>query len=226
MTYSQEDYDPVSVLGVLVDYQVEFVVVGGTAAAIHGADTPTLDTDVTPARTQGNLARLAAALAALGSRLRTPEGDVIEAPLDEAALRNYTTCATRTAQWGDLDLVFAPDGIEGGFDTLLRDAEFVDLGGRIVPIASAEHIERSREASYRKTQQRKYARGTAALTIAVDVAEDIGARTSSRAENAVERARRYRAEQDREARRPSPSPGDAPSSGSEPAPPGGPGGPG
>ncbi len=185
---------------------------GGTAAAIHGADTLTLDTDVTPDRSPDNLARLAHVLHALGARLRTPEGDLVNAPLDEAALRNYTTCATRTADAGDLDLVFAPDGIPGGYETLARDARHVRIAGRDVAIASVEHIAASRDAAYRKTQQAKYARGNDALTIAVDVADQAGRRepnVRTRAEQAADLARRYRAQQHAEPepgpRRPPPS---------------------
>lgn len=90
---------------------------GGTAASIRGSDALTVDTDVTPSRAEDNLERLAAALAALGARLRTPEGELVSAPLDAAALRSYTTCATQTADAGDLDLVFAPDSIDGGYQT-------------------------------------------------------------------------------------------------------------
>lgn len=203
MSYRQEDYDPARVLATLADHGVQFVVLGGTAATIRGVDVPTVDTDVSPARTTDNLERLGAALAQLGARLRTPEGELVEAPLDAAALRNYTSCATRTAEAGDLDLIFAPDGIEGGYETLAAHAEAVLIGGQTILVASALDIEASRAAAYRRTQQAKYARGNDALTLAIDVAEDSSAATGqhpdsdgnqTRAEQAAQRARRYAAE--------------------------------
>lgn len=197
VTYQQEDFDPAAVLGVLVDHGVQFVVLGGTAATMRGSDALTVDTDVTPARSEENLERLAQALTALGARLRTPEGELVQAPLDTASLRNYSTCATRTAEGGDLDLVFAPDGIDGGFETLARDAERVQVAGREVLIASAGHIEASRDAAFRRTQQAKYARGNAALRLAVDVAaaESDKPAPGHRAEQAAEKAQHYRAAQ-------------------------------
>lgn len=205
MTYQQEDYDPARIIAVLVDHGVRFVVVGGTAATIRGADVATVDTDVSPARDPDNLDRLADALAELGAKLRTPEGELVDAPLDAAALRKYTSCATRSADAGDLDLIFTPDGIPGGYETLAADAEHVQIAGRGVLIASAAQIQASREAAYLRTGQAKYARGNDALTLAVEVAGDIAqgavradeARAPTRAEQVAERARRYAAERPR-----------------------------
>ncbi len=50
-------------LAVLDRHHVEYVVVGGFAANVHGAVRPTKDIDVAPATTTENLARLAAACA-------------------------------------------------------------------------------------------------------------------------------------------------------------------
>ena len=55
---------------VLIEHKVEFVVIGGVAARLHGTGYATLDIDVCPATTEENLQRLAAALKALGARLR------------------------------------------------------------------------------------------------------------------------------------------------------------
>ena len=46
----------------LVRHRVEFVLVGGVAANIHGYPLPTQDVDVTPATTTASYRRLAAAL--------------------------------------------------------------------------------------------------------------------------------------------------------------------
>ncbi|MBX3126318.1 MAG: hypothetical protein KF718_06355 [Polyangiaceae bacterium] len=52
----------------LVDAGVEFIIVGGVAAAAHGAARTTLDLDVVYRRTPENLSRIVSAL----SQLRRP----------------------------------------------------------------------------------------------------------------------------------------------------------
>jgi hypothetical protein len=62
---------------VLDRHGVEYLIVGGYAARMHGSTRPTRDVDVTPATTRENLDRLAAALRELDARIRTdavPEG--------------------------------------------------------------------------------------------------------------------------------------------------------
>jgi hypothetical protein len=51
-------FDPERLLAVQVDEGVEFVVVGGYAAVLHGASRPTEDVDVTPTTTTENLVSL------------------------------------------------------------------------------------------------------------------------------------------------------------------------
>ena len=61
-------FDPVEICAVLCDEGVEFVVLGGFAAIIHGSPLPTEDIDVIPSRSGANLERLATALDAVGSK--------------------------------------------------------------------------------------------------------------------------------------------------------------
>jgi len=93
----EEQFDPVPILAVLERHRVEYVVVGGYAAVINGATRPTGDIDITPATTEENLARLAAALTELGARIRTdavPEGlpfGVSAEPLQGVGMLNLRT---------------------------------------------------------------------------------------------------------------------------------------
>jgi|SRR5438128_1692368 len=57
-------------LGTLVDGGVEFLIVGGVAAALHGSGRVTSDLDIFYRRTRLNMERLAAALAPLNPYLR------------------------------------------------------------------------------------------------------------------------------------------------------------
>ena len=61
----------------LSDGNVDFIVVGGVAATIHGSSRLTQDVDVCYARTDANLNRIATALAPLRPYLRgVPDGYV------------------------------------------------------------------------------------------------------------------------------------------------------
>ena len=67
--------DAPAILAIFDSHQVEYVVVGGYAANLHGSTRVTIDIDVTPNRTLRNLARLAAALRDLGGGIRVDDLD-------------------------------------------------------------------------------------------------------------------------------------------------------
>ena len=83
-------FDPVEICAVLDEEGVEFVVLGGFAAIIHGSPLPTEDIDVIPSREGDNLERLAQALKRLGARIRTGD-EAIETNIE---LRSSGTCRT------------------------------------------------------------------------------------------------------------------------------------
>ncbi|MCA1824955.1 MAG: hypothetical protein LC640_11990, partial [Frankia sp.] len=58
------------IVRVLNAHEVDYVLIGGLAAVLHGVPIGTVDVDITPARTEPNLRRLAAALRELDARLR------------------------------------------------------------------------------------------------------------------------------------------------------------
>ena len=67
--------DAPAILAIFDSHQVEYVVVGGYAANLHGSTRVTIDIDVIPNRTLRNLARLAAALRDLGGGIRVDDLD-------------------------------------------------------------------------------------------------------------------------------------------------------
>jgi hypothetical protein len=149
---SEPLFDPKPLLRVLQEHDVAFVVVGLVAAVAQGAPTPTLDLDVTPARTPENYARLAAALRELDARLRLPDGTGLEFPIDPAYLAGNTSW-TLITRFGVLDLVFLPAGTRG-YDDLRRHAVQVDLGGeKPVLVASLGDVIRMKEAASRPKDQ-------------------------------------------------------------------------
>ena len=147
------DVDYGRIIGVLVDHEVRFVLIGGLAAIAHGSPFPTEDVDVTPERSRENLTRLSEALRDLGARVRTrgvPEGlpfDHDAESLDAAGVWNLTT------DHGDLDISFVPSGTEG-FSDLDRGASGIEAYGVVVRIAALADIIRSKQAANRPKDQR------------------------------------------------------------------------
>jgi hypothetical protein len=60
-------YDPLPLIERLIQHRVEFVIVGGVAATLQGAELPTTDLDVMYSRDRQNLANPATALSRLPS---------------------------------------------------------------------------------------------------------------------------------------------------------------
>lgn len=140
-------------LAALQEAGVQFVLVGGMAAILHGDVGVTVDLDVVPARAARNLERLAETLRTLGARIRAadaPEGLPFDCSaqffrnLPEDAILNLATRA------GDLDVMFRPSGTQGYAD-LKRDAAAVEAAeGVTILVASLPDIVRSKEAANRE----------------------------------------------------------------------------
>jgi hypothetical protein len=144
--------DPLAVLEVLERHRVEYVLIGGVAANVHGYPLPTEDVDITPATDARNLARLADALSELGARLRTGTGSAVDFPVDAAMLASAEIWTLSTDR-GDLDIVLRPDGT-AGYPDLRRDASFEQLSDSLqVRVASLADVIRSKEAANRAKDQ-------------------------------------------------------------------------
>jgi len=103
-------------LATLTGGDVEFIVIGGVAGALHGSAFITQDLDVVYARNRENIRRLAAALQAHSPYLRgAPEG--LPFQLNERTIRNGLNFTLTTA-FGDLDLLGEATG-GGGYEDLL-----------------------------------------------------------------------------------------------------------
>lgn len=118
--------DFAGLLGALVGGDVDFIIVGGAAATVHGSTRLTLDLDVVYGRSGENIGRIAAALGPLEPYLRgAPPG--LPFRLDEPTLRaglNFTL----STRLGDLDLLGEIPG-GGGFDALLPHATTIEVFG-------------------------------------------------------------------------------------------------
>jgi len=90
-------------LTVLNSNQVDFIVVGGIAATLHGSAQITQDLDLVYARTRSNIERLAKAFKPLAPYLRgAPPG--LPFLWDERTIRNGLNF-TLTTSLGDIDLL-------------------------------------------------------------------------------------------------------------------------
>jgi hypothetical protein len=142
-------FDPEAMLRVLERRGVDYVLIGGLAATLHGSPHVTADVDIAPDATRANLRRLAEALDDLDARVRT-EGEPDGLPFDRSAeMLSRTAFLNLTTRFGELDLVFEPPGTSGYAD-LKRGAIGLDIHGVHVPVASLADVIRTKEASGRE----------------------------------------------------------------------------
>ena len=140
------DFDPIAALRALTDAGVEFVLIGGVAARIHGSPTLTRDVDICHARDEANLERLSGVLQRLHARLRGVDEDVpflLDARTLEAG--GSFTFATDV---GDLDLLAVPAGVDG-FEQLERSAVPIDLGDLVVKVCDLADLIAMKRAAAR-----------------------------------------------------------------------------
>jgi len=132
---------------------VQYVLIGGLAAVLHGSPLPTLDADVCPSRDPQNLERLAAALEDLDARIRTADDpDGVRFPRDSAFLGGIELLNLVT-RLGDLDLALTPAGTTG-FAELASRALAMTIRGVTVRVAALEDVIRSKEAANRPKDHR------------------------------------------------------------------------
>ena len=140
------EFRPRALLERLVAGDVEFVVIGGLAAVVHGSATVTRDLDVVYAADPANLDRLGEALVALGARLRGVTDDVPFVP-DGRTLRRTRVLTLDTLD-GRLDLLAQPDG-SPPYERLRERALRVDLAGIEVQVASLDDLIAMKKAAGR-----------------------------------------------------------------------------
>lgn len=121
------------IISVLNDHHVDFVVIGGIAAIVHGNPRTTFDVDVIAALEAENLRRLAAALVALNARIWGIDRDhtgMDPTDPDDLALGGNWVLVTDA---GRLDIMSAAEGA-APYDQLreraitLRDRPFKVVG--------------------------------------------------------------------------------------------------
>ena len=142
-------FDPLGVLRTLISYKVDFVLIGGLAARLHGSPSVTNDLDVCHDDSAENLKRVARALKEMEATLRLPDPDEhVDLPIDDRLLR-ATQDLTLSTEFGAFDLLARPAGTEG-YEDLARSAVSLKLGqGLSVRVASIDDLIRMKRASGR-----------------------------------------------------------------------------
>lgn len=139
-------FEYLALLDALLDDGVEFIIIGGVAAAYHGAVRATYDIDVVYERSDANLARIVRALRPLAPSLRgAPPG--LPFIFDERTLRNGLNFTFTTAK-GDLDLLGEVTG-GGGYAALLPHSTVAEIAGRRCRIVDLDTLIRLKRAAGR-----------------------------------------------------------------------------
>ena len=142
-------FDPLGALEGLLSHQVDFVVIGGLAARLHGSPTLTDDLDICHSKERTNLERLASALAAMNAYLRLPDPDErVDAILDWRLL-HATDNITLATDFGPIDCLARPAGITS-FDEMKERAAIVNLGSIQIRVASLDDLMAMKQAAGRR----------------------------------------------------------------------------
>lgn len=139
---------PRALIEVLAAGEVQFVIVGGIAAAMHGIPNETPDLDILCPRGAGNDRLLLRVLSSLGARIK---GAVETAPpLSPALLQERIVTFSTDA--GELDVIFEATG-GFTFEDLKPSAIEVKVGDARVRLVSAAHLAAMKRATNRPKDQ-------------------------------------------------------------------------
>jgi hypothetical protein len=161
-------FQPEEMIRALQRHRVEYVLIGGLAATLHGSPLRTGDGHICPARDRENLVRLAAALIDMEARISAPDAPAGLPFACDAQFLRGVALLNLTTKYGDLDISFEPAGFAGYAELRTNSTEY-DLEGLIVPVAALTDIIRSKEAAGR-------AKDRAALPTLMALLDEIRAR--------------------------------------------------
>ena len=135
--------DPQSAFATLLRHGVEFIVIGGLAAEVHGVGWATLDIDIVVATTETNYVALEAALAEMDAEFVMLGGQRIVPDLTR--ITTFTGPMLLRTRYGRLDVLKEAGGET--YETLIVDA--VDASADGVRAASLAAIARMKRAANR-----------------------------------------------------------------------------
>lgn len=142
-------FAPVRICEILNEEHVEYVVIGGFAAVVHGSSLPTRDVDIVPSRHIENLDRLARALTRMHAALRISDGSV-PVKIDREFLVNMSVIVNLVTDFGEINLTFMTPGHAGAYEGWRTDATLQSIGQLVtVVVGSLEDIIDSKQAANR-----------------------------------------------------------------------------
>ena len=134
-------------IALLAEARVEFVVIGGLAATVHGSAYVTQDVDICYNRSPENIERLCKALEVVRPRLRGVPSDLpfrLDPPTIRAGL-NFTL----DTDLGALDLLGEVSPF-GEYNEVVKSSEMAELFGLQVPVLSLEALIQAKRAAGRR----------------------------------------------------------------------------
>ena len=135
------------ILARLNEHEVEFVVIGGVAAILHGSARATLDVDICAPLVEPNLSRIIAALKGSNPRWRMrPDRPPLSE--DPEKLRGFQNLYLET-DMGILDILNEVTGI-GPYDQVLPNSTEIDLGEMKLRVLTLEALIRAKHAAARR----------------------------------------------------------------------------
>lgn len=130
----------------LAEHGVDYLVIGGVAAQVHGRRRTTKDLDITPAPGPENAERLAGALAALDAHPAGP-GPAARAPTAEQ-LRVAAIVPALQTRNGELHILNEPSGARP-YPEMRARALATDLDGIAIHVVGVDDLIRMKQASGR-----------------------------------------------------------------------------
>jgi len=139
------EFRPRQTLILLADADIDFVVVGGIAAAMRGSLRETTHLDLLVKRTPVNLARLAAVLTELAAKVKgSPRSPMPIAP----SLFQGMEIVTFETTVGEVDILMVGRG-GWTYEQVVEGAEKVDIAGRRIQLISIDDLVAMKRAAGR-----------------------------------------------------------------------------
>lgn len=128
--------DFLALLQTLVEHGVDFIIVGGVCAVLHGAPVTTFDLELVHSRTPDNIGRLLSALHDLGAYYRGQGDRRLTAGPAHLASPGHQLLMTR---FGPLDLL-GTIGIGHGYEDLLQHTAELCVSGLHLRVLNLETL--------------------------------------------------------------------------------------
>jgi predicted nucleotidyltransferase len=135
-----------TILKALHDERVEFIIIGGAAAVLHGSAYVTADLDICYSRARENLQKLVSALSPFNVSLRGAPRN-LPFRFDADSLRSGLNFTLTTAV-GDLDILGEITGL-GSYEEALQFSEEMEFFGLSCKVLTLEGLIKSKRAAGR-----------------------------------------------------------------------------